>query len=122
LGSDGFWKEIDEHKLPDIIKNYGTTKGLSQYLVDLATQGKEISVDNITLICIDLGALIDYKLHAEDSSGIDIEMIDKSSASSSNKDNGENQAGCEVANTLNGNENGNDRIENELDDDDDDDF
>ena len=44
-----------------MIKEHGKLDGLSKYLVEQATQDKEISVDNITLIVIDVAALMEYK-------------------------------------------------------------
>lgn len=54
LASDGFWNEINEKQLLELVKNYGNSKGLSKFLVEEAMKKKEYSIDNITLIVVDI--------------------------------------------------------------------
>jgi len=61
IGSDGFWNEITEQEVVEFIKAYGKTEGLSTALVEQITKQKKYSLDNITLIVIDLKQLFKYR-------------------------------------------------------------
>jgi len=57
MGSDGFWKEMNEEETLKYTRRYGRGEGLSKYLIEEATSRKNFNVDNITLIVIDLKKL-----------------------------------------------------------------
>jgi protein phosphatase 1L len=61
MGSDGFWKEMDEEETLKYIRRYGRSEGLCKYLIEEASSRKNVNVDNITLIVIDLKKLAKAK-------------------------------------------------------------
>jgi len=61
LGSDGFWNEANEQELCESIKRLGNTDDLSKALVDEIVKKKNYSIDNITLLVVDVKKYVGLK-------------------------------------------------------------
>ncbi len=64
LASDGFWNEVDEKELINLVRAFGQTNGLSSHLIEEVLKRKHYNIDNITMIVIDLKRYKELNLRA----------------------------------------------------------
>jgi len=67
MASDGFWNEISEEESVKLISNQEKSQNLSRFLVGEALKKKQYSIDNISLIAIDIQKLLKNTLEISES-------------------------------------------------------